>query len=169
MTFCHNVSVGIVLATNSFPFFFLLAVLLWGNTRDTGTRAFTGKAQSTQDAGRGAQCDASKWDLLMWLGVSTLHASNIKGKMFQFARASRPASCVDWASKKKRPKVLFDSDCCKGTLNTFASFCVFLNSEWSESKIAGCPAAKIDDLNLNCQEASNNIYIRHKIMSRHNI
>ena len=57
------------------------------------------EAQSTQDAGRDAQRDASKWDLLIWMGVSTLHASNIKGKMFEFAHASRPASCVDWASK----------------------------------------------------------------------
>ena len=55
------------------------------------------KAQSTQDAGHDAQCYASKWDLLIGLGVSTLHASNIKGKMFQFACVSRPASCVDWA------------------------------------------------------------------------
>ncbi len=47
--------------------------------------------------GRNAQCDASKWDLLMWMGVSTLDASNIKEKMFQFAHASRPAPCVDWA------------------------------------------------------------------------
>ena len=38
-----------------------------------------------------------KWNLLMWMGVSTLHASNIKGKTFQFACASRRASCVDWA------------------------------------------------------------------------
>ncbi len=44
-----------------------------------------------------AQCNASKWGLLMWMGVSTLHTSNIKGKMFQFACASHPASCVDWA------------------------------------------------------------------------
>ncbi len=50
-------------------------------------------AQSTQDAGCDAQHNASKWGLLMWMGVSTLHASNIKGKTF----ASRPASCVDWA------------------------------------------------------------------------
>ena len=55
------------------------------------------EAQSTQDVGHDAQCKASKWDLLMWVGVSTLHASIIKGKTFQFARASRPASCVDWA------------------------------------------------------------------------
>ncbi len=27
----------------------------------------------------------SKWDLLMWIGVSTLHASNIKGFAFEFA------------------------------------------------------------------------------------
>ena len=33
----------------------------------------------------------------MWMRVSTLHASNIKGKMFQFACASRHASCVNWA------------------------------------------------------------------------
>ena len=31
------------------------------------------------------------------MGVSTLHTSNIKGKMFQFAHASCPGSCVDWA------------------------------------------------------------------------
>ena len=37
-----------------------------------------------------------KWNLLMWMGVSTLHASNIKGKMFEFTHTSRPASCVDW-------------------------------------------------------------------------
>ena len=29
----------------------------------------------------------SKWDLLMWMGVSTLHASNIKGFVFEFACA----------------------------------------------------------------------------------
>ena len=42
-------------------------------------------AQSTQDAGHDAQREASKWDLLLWMGVSTLHASNIKGKTFQLA------------------------------------------------------------------------------------
>ncbi len=31
--------------------------------------------------------NASKWDLLIWMGVSTLHASNIKGFAFEFARA----------------------------------------------------------------------------------
>ena len=31
------------------------------------------------------------------MGVSTLHASNIKGKMFEFACTSHPVSCVDWA------------------------------------------------------------------------
>ena len=56
-------------------------------------------AQSTQDAGRHAQCDASKWDLLMLMGVSTLHASSIKGKTFEFVCASRPVSCVDWACR----------------------------------------------------------------------
>ena len=30
-------------------------------------------------------------------GVSTLHASNIKGKTFEFTGTSCPASCVDWA------------------------------------------------------------------------
>ena len=54
------------------------------------------EAQSTRDAGRDASRCASKWDLLMWMGVFTLHVSNIKGKTFQFAH-SRPASCVDWA------------------------------------------------------------------------
>ena len=34
------------------------------------------QAQSTQDVGRDAQRNTSKWDLLMWMGVSTLHASN---------------------------------------------------------------------------------------------
>ncbi len=38
--------------------------------------------------------NASKWDLLMWIGVSTLHASNIKGFAFEFVHASS----VDWAS-----------------------------------------------------------------------
>ena len=28
-------------------------------------------------------------------------ASNIKGKTFKFAQASRPASCVDWAQTKQ--------------------------------------------------------------------
>ncbi len=37
--------------------------------------------------------NASKWDLLMWIGVSTLHASNIKGFAFEFVHASS----VDWA------------------------------------------------------------------------
>ena len=45
--------------------------------------------------GTHAQRDASKWDLLMWIGVSTLQASNIKGKTFKFVQASRPVSCVD--------------------------------------------------------------------------
>ena len=36
--------------------------------------------------------NASKWDLLMWMGVSTLHASNIKGKTFQFAHGRVPHS-----------------------------------------------------------------------------
>ncbi len=45
------------------------------------------QAQSIQDAGHDAQRNAtqrnaSKWDLLMWMGVSTLHTSNIKGKTF---------------------------------------------------------------------------------------
>ena len=31
------------------------------------------------------------------MGVSTLHASNIKGKIFEFVHASHPASCVNWA------------------------------------------------------------------------
>ncbi len=64
------------------------------------------EAQSTQDVGCDAQCNASKWDLLMRMGVSTLHASNIKGKMFEFARGWRPASCVDWASGRKEDKAL---------------------------------------------------------------
>ncbi len=38
----------------------------------------------------------------MWMGVSTLHTSNIKGQTFEFARASRPASCVDWAQRFRR-------------------------------------------------------------------
>ena len=37
-------------------------------------------------------------------GCSTLHASNIKGKTFQFVHASRPASCVDWARQKAPTK-----------------------------------------------------------------
>ncbi len=60
-----------------------------------GAPAFRPNPHRTRDA---TQCDASKWDLLMWMGVSTLHVSNIKGKTFQFVRALRPASCVDWAS-----------------------------------------------------------------------
>ena len=31
--------------------------------------------------------NASKWDPLMWMGVSTLHARNIKGYAFEFALA----------------------------------------------------------------------------------
>ncbi len=65
-------------------------------TRDAKQQA-THWAQSTQDAGRDAQRDASKWDLLLSMGLSTLHTSNIKGKMFEFAHPLRPASCVDWA------------------------------------------------------------------------
>ncbi len=38
------------------------------------------------------------------MGVSTLHASNIKGKTFEFAWASRRASCVDWASQTTQRK-----------------------------------------------------------------
>ena len=34
------------------------------------------------------------------MGVSTMHASNIKRKTFEFARALCPASCVDWAWSK---------------------------------------------------------------------
>ena len=41
------------------------------------------KALFTQDVGCDAQCNASKCDLLS-MGVFTLHASNIKGKTFQF-------------------------------------------------------------------------------------
>ena len=41
--------------------------------------------------------NTSKWDLLMWMGVFTLLASNIKGKTFQSACASRRASCVNEA------------------------------------------------------------------------
>ncbi len=43
------------------------------------------------------QCNASKWDLLLSIGVFTLHASNIKGKMFQFECTLRHASCVNEA------------------------------------------------------------------------
>ncbi len=38
------------------------------------------------------------------MGVSTLHASNIKGKIFQFVQASHPASCVDWAQDLRRKR-----------------------------------------------------------------
>ncbi len=39
--------------------------------------------------------NASKWDLLLSMGVFTLHANNIKGKMFQFAvHVGHVASCV---------------------------------------------------------------------------
>ena len=41
----------------------------------------------------------SKWDLLMWMGVSTLHASNIKGFAFEFGVR---ASCVDEAIRPSR-------------------------------------------------------------------
>ncbi len=34
-------------------------------------------------------CNASKWDLLIGMRVSTLHASNIKGFAFEFGR-TRP-------------------------------------------------------------------------------
>ena len=37
--------------------------------------------------------NASKWDLLMWMGVSTLNTSNIKGFAFEFV----PERCVDEA------------------------------------------------------------------------
>ena len=40
-------------------------------------------------------CSANKWDLLLSMGVFTLLASNIKGKMFQFACVSHRASCVN--------------------------------------------------------------------------
>ncbi len=69
--------------------------VLWGHHHLVWNRT---KVPSTQDAERHVQCDASKWELLMWMGVSTLHASNIKGKTFEFTCASRPASCVDWTS-----------------------------------------------------------------------
>ena len=41
--------------------------------------------------------NASKWDLLLSMGVFTLLASNIKGFAFKFACVSRPASCVNEA------------------------------------------------------------------------
>ncbi len=44
-------------------------------------------------------------DLLMWMGVSTLQASNIKGKTFELMRVSRPASCVDWALIRISPLI----------------------------------------------------------------
>ena len=52
-------------------------------------QGFRPNSHRTRDATR------SKWDLLSSVGVFTLHASNIKGKMFQFACASRHASCVN--------------------------------------------------------------------------
>ena len=78
----------------------------------------SGEAQSTQDAGCDAQRNASIWALLMWMGVSTLHTSNIKGKTFKFACALRPASCVDWAWRKQ-----------------FWSFKAFCSSEWGTHPI----------------------------------
>ncbi len=39
--------------------------------------------------------NASKWDLLLSMGVFTLHASNIKGFAFRFACGSHPTSCVN--------------------------------------------------------------------------
>ncbi len=55
------------------------------------------EAPFTQDAQHDAQHNAGKWDLLSSMGVFTLHASNIKGFAFQFACASRSASCVNLA------------------------------------------------------------------------
>ncbi len=65
------------------------------------------KAQSTQDAGRDAQRNAMQANKTCWCEwecpnctkapSKEKHKSNIKGKTFEFARASRPASCVDWA------------------------------------------------------------------------
>ncbi len=63
---------------------------------DVSRNELQGNAPFTQDAQRDVQCNTSKWDLLLSMGVFTLHASNIKGFAFQFACASRPASCVNW-------------------------------------------------------------------------
>ncbi len=50
----------------------------------------------------------NKWDLLMWMGVSTLHASNIKGFAFDFARPvwigpERLCQSFSWGSGIRRP------------------------------------------------------------------
>ncbi len=48
------------------------------------------EASFTQDAGRDAQCNASKRDLLSSMGVFTLHARNIKGLALESVCVSRP-------------------------------------------------------------------------------
>ncbi len=52
--------------------------------------------------------NASKWHLLMWMGVFTLHASNIKGKTFRFACVSHRASCVDWPYFRSKKSCLLE-------------------------------------------------------------
>ena len=57
------------------------------------------EAPFTQDTQRDAQSDAQrnaiKWDLLLSMGVFTLHTCNIKGFAFQFACTWHPTSCVN--------------------------------------------------------------------------
>ncbi len=57
------------------------------------------QAQSTQGAGCDAQRDTRKWDLLMWMGVSTLHASNVASRVLcglgLTVPSLHPACCED--------------------------------------------------------------------------
>ncbi len=53
---------------------------------------------------------ASKWDLLMWMGVSTLHASNIKGFAFEFVGAGPVWMRPKGSGKCRVKKPLLDTE-----------------------------------------------------------
>ena len=48
-----------------------------------------------------ARANASKWNLLLWMGVFTLHASNIKGFAFEFA-----CVCPVWVGPQAAPLIV---------------------------------------------------------------
>ncbi len=94
-----------------------------------------------------------KWNLLMWMGVSTLHASNINEKTFQFACALRRAFCVDWAIKPPIfswhqgekwclgfaliPKLIISNNR-HFLLSSFTFFCEKIRNIWERKKLVSC-------------------------------
>ena len=64
---------------------FLVSICVMENTPTFYSYSFRPNSHRTR------MHNASKWDLLLSMGVFTLVPSNIKGKMFQFACASRRA------------------------------------------------------------------------------